>query len=60
MLECFRDLVPTTENLATEIWRIFAEYPHATLERVRVEETSNNSFDYFGAGSQSTTATTHL
>lgn len=49
-LECFRDLVPTTENLAIEIWRIFAEYPHATLERVRVEETSNNSFDYFGAG----------
>ena len=49
-LEWFRDLVPTTENLAIEIWRIFAEYPHATLERVRVEETSNNSFDYFGAG----------
>jgi 6-pyruvoyltetrahydropterin/6-carboxytetrahydropterin synthase len=42
--------VPTTENLAAEIWRIFAAYPHATLERVRVEETSNNSFDYFGAG----------
>ena len=49
-LECFRDLVPTTENLAIEIWRIFAEYPHANLERVRVEETSNNAFDYFGAG----------
>ena len=49
-LPCFRDLVPTTENLAREIWRIFAEYPHATLERVRVEETSNNAFDYFGEG----------
>ena len=24
-LECFRDLVPTTENLAIEIWRIFAD-----------------------------------
>ncbi len=48
-LKCFRDVVPTTENLAIEIWHIFAEYPHATLERVRVEETSNNSFDYFGA-----------
>jgi 6-pyruvoyltetrahydropterin/6-carboxytetrahydropterin synthase len=59
-LECFHDLVPTTENLATEIWRIFAEYPHATLERVRVEETSNNSFDYFGAGAQPTAATSHL
>lgn len=49
-LECFRDVVPTTENLAIEIWRIFAAYPHAVLERVRVEETSNNAFDYFGAG----------
>jgi 6-pyruvoyltetrahydropterin/6-carboxytetrahydropterin synthase len=49
-LECFRDLVPTTENLAIELWRIFAEYPHATLEHVRVDETSKNSFDYFGAG----------
>lgn len=48
-LDCFRDLVPSTENLAVEIWRIFAEYPHANLERVRVEETSNNAFDYFGA-----------
>lgn len=48
-LECFRDLVPTTENLCIEIWRIFAEYPHADLEHVRVEETSNNAFDYFGA-----------
>lgn len=48
-LEFFRDVVPTTENLAIEIWQIFAEYPHATLERVRVEETNNNSFDYFGA-----------
>lgn len=49
-LQCFRDLVTTTENLAIELWGIFAEYPHATLECVRVEETSNNSFDYFGAG----------
>lgn len=51
-LDCFRDLVPTTENLAREIWRVFAEYPHATLERVRVEETSNNAFDYFGERAQ--------
>ena len=49
-LDCFRDLVPTTENLSIEVWRIFAEYPHANLERVHVEETSNNSFDYFGEG----------
>jgi 6-pyruvoyltetrahydropterin/6-carboxytetrahydropterin synthase len=53
-LECFRDLVPTTENLAIEIWRIFAGYPHAILEHVRVEETSNNAFDYFGGGNTPT------
>jgi 6-pyruvoyltetrahydropterin/6-carboxytetrahydropterin synthase len=49
-LECFRDLTPTTENLCVELWRIFAEYPNAKLERIRVEETGNNSFDYFGEG----------
>ena len=49
-LECFRDLVPSTENLCLELWRIFAQYPHATLERVRIEETGNNAFDYFGEG----------
>jgi 6-pyruvoyltetrahydropterin/6-carboxytetrahydropterin synthase len=49
-LECFRDEVPSTENVCRELWRIFAEYPHATLKRVRVEETSNNAFDYFGEG----------
>ena len=59
-LECFLDLVPTTENLAIEIWRMFAEYPHATLERVRVEDASNNSFDHSGAGSKPTTATSYL
>jgi 6-pyruvoyltetrahydropterin/6-carboxytetrahydropterin synthase len=49
-LECFLDVVPTSENLAVEAWRIFAAYPHAKLERVRVEETNNNAFDYFGEG----------
>ena len=49
-LECFRDEVPSTENLCIEVWRIFVGYPHANLERVRIEETNNNSFDYFGAG----------
>ena len=46
----FLDLVPTTENLCIELWRIFAAYPHANLERIRVEETGNNSFEYFGDG----------
>jgi len=49
-LECFRDIAPTTENLSVELWRIYAQYPHAKLERVHVEETGNNSFDYFGEG----------
>ena len=49
-LECFRDIVPTTDNLSLELWRIFEQYPHANLKRVRVEETANNSFDYFGEG----------
>lgn len=48
MLSLFLDQVSTTENLAVEVWRIFIEYPHATLRRVHIEETANNSFDYFG------------
>ena len=51
-LEYFRDLVPSTENLCLELWRIFAEYPHAKLERIRVEGTGNNAFDYFGDGAK--------
>ncbi len=47
-LECFADKVSTTENLAIEIHRIFEPFPLARLERVHVEETSNNSFDYAG------------
>lgn len=44
----FRDIVPTTENLCIEIFRRLKTFPHAKLERVRVEETSNNSFEYAG------------
>lgn len=42
----FRDQVPTTENLCIEIFRRLKSFPHATLERIRVEETGNNSFEY--------------
>jgi 6-pyruvoyltetrahydropterin/6-carboxytetrahydropterin synthase len=49
-LEPFLDRVSTTENLCVEVWRIFADYPHADLYRVRIEETGNNSFEYFGEG----------
>jgi 6-pyruvoyltetrahydropterin/6-carboxytetrahydropterin synthase len=46
----FREKVPTTENLCIEIFRRLKCFPKAKLERVRVEETSNNSFEYFGEG----------
>jgi 6-pyruvoyltetrahydropterin/6-carboxytetrahydropterin synthase len=49
-LEPFLDRVSTTENLSVEVWRIFSAYPHAKLVRVHIEETGNNSFDYFGEG----------
>jgi len=44
----FRAEVPTTENLCVEIFRRVRAFPKAKLERVRVEETSNNSFEYAG------------
>jgi 6-pyruvoyltetrahydropterin/6-carboxytetrahydropterin synthase len=44
----FREQVPTTENLCIEIFRRLKAFPHAKLERVRVQETSNNSFEYAG------------
>jgi 6-pyruvoyltetrahydropterin/6-carboxytetrahydropterin synthase len=53
-LEAFRDRVTTTENLCLEIWSIFSQFiesanhPQLKLERIHVEETGNNSFDYFG------------
>ena len=47
-LECFANKVSTTENLSIEIHRIFQAFPTAHLERVHVEETSNNSFDFTG------------
>jgi 6-pyruvoyltetrahydropterin/6-carboxytetrahydropterin synthase len=47
-VEVFRDVVPTTENLCIEIFRRLKRFPKATLERVRVQETTNNSFEYAG------------
>jgi 6-pyruvoyltetrahydropterin/6-carboxytetrahydropterin synthase len=44
----FDRIVPSTENFAIEIYRIFQPFSHAHLERVHVEETGNNSFDYAG------------
>ena len=46
----FREQVPTTENVCIEIFRRLKAFPMAKLERVRVEETSNNTFEYAGKG----------
>ena len=40
--------VPTTENLCIEIYRRLKNFAHARLERVRIQETGNNSFEYAG------------
>jgi len=42
-------VVPTTENFCVKIYTIIRDgFPHAKLERVRVEETGNNFFEYSG------------
>lgn len=41
--------VPTTENLCAVIYDILQRgFPHAHLEKVRMEETMMNSFEYAG------------
>ena len=45
-VHAFREQVPTTENLCMEIYRRLRGFPHARLARVRLEETSLNSFEY--------------
>ncbi len=45
----FRDVVPTTENLCIEIFERLKNFRKAKLERVRVQETRNNSFEYDGS-----------
>lgn len=44
----FRERVPTTEYVCMEIYQRLKQFPLAKLERVRVEETSNNAFEYVG------------
>ena len=52
--DCFRELVPSTENLCLELWRTFEKFAReqapVQLKRIRIEETRNNAFDYFGQG----------
>ena len=52
-IAAFRERVPTTENICIEIFNRLREFPRAKLERVRVEETSLNSFEYTGEPSGS-------
>lgn len=47
-VEAFRVRVPTTENVCIEIFQRLKHFPLAKLERVRIEETSNNAFEYAG------------
>ncbi len=45
----FKDIVPTTENLAVVVFNILKPrliFTH--LDKIRIEETSNNSFEYAG------------
>ena len=43
--------VPTTENLSTAIYDILQRgFSKAHLEKVRLEETMMNSFEYAGGG----------
>jgi 6-pyruvoyltetrahydropterin/6-carboxytetrahydropterin synthase len=51
----FTQDVPTTENLCIAIHSLLAKhFIHADLERVRVEETQNNFFEYAGKGKHGT------
>ncbi len=47
--DAFKSVVPTTENFCIEIYRRLVDsFHHAKLERVRIEETTKNSFEYAG------------
>ncbi len=49
MLPQFQELVPTTENLCVEIYDMLKRgFESAEVEKVRLEETSQNSFEYAG------------
>ena len=48
-LEAFRNIVPTTENLSRELFHLFHdEFQLAQVEKIRIEETMMNSFEYLG------------
>ena len=46
-IDPFQHVVPTTENLCVEIYHLLERgFRAATLEKVRLEETMMNSFEY--------------
>jgi 6-pyruvoyltetrahydropterin/6-carboxytetrahydropterin synthase len=48
-LEEFQETVPTTENLCVEVFDILErDFHKAEVEKVRIEETMLNSFEYAG------------
>jgi 6-pyruvoyltetrahydropterin/6-carboxytetrahydropterin synthase len=53
----FQQKVPTTENLCIEVYERLKHFPHARLERVRIQETRNNSFEFAGASAAVPAAT---
>jgi 6-pyruvoyltetrahydropterin/6-carboxytetrahydropterin synthase len=49
MLQEFSKSVPTTENLCIEIFEILQRtFSYAHLDKVKLEETMMNSFEYAG------------
>ncbi len=47
----FARCVPTTENLCAEIYQIVDRgFPLGHVEKIRLEETASNSFEYAGGG----------
>ncbi len=58
--EHFRTIVPTTENVCIEIFDLLkgklnggSAWPTARLDRIRLEETNSNAFEYSGDEPQS-------
>ena len=48
-IAAFRNVVPTTENLSRELFHLFRDhFQLVTVEKVRIEETLMNSFEYAG------------
>lgn len=50
-VDFMRDRIATTENLAVAVWNVlrpFIEETGASLHCIRIEETENNSVEYYG------------